>query len=274
MSIITISRGSLSGGQALAERLAERLGYRCISMEALIEAGAKYGIPEPKLSEVFDKTPSFWERLTKSRRLYLIFIQAAMCELAQQGKLTYHGQGGQQLLKGISHVMKVRLIAPLEYRLKIAMEREGLASREAALQYLQHVDEERLRRMRYLFNVDWRDPALYDVVLNLEHMSLETAADVVIYMAQHPEYQPTPASEKRLNDLTLSCRIKASLAAHPSTSGIEVDVRTDDGIVWVTGLVDSGELEYEIIRVAQTVSGVKEVISDLEIKPVFPYPGP
>jgi hypothetical protein len=142
------------------------------------------------------------------------------------------------------------------------------------MQYLQQVDEERLRRMRHLFNVDWRDPALYDVVLNIEHMSLETAADVVIYMAQHPEYQPTLASEKKLNDLTLSCRIRALLAANPITSGIDVDVRTDDGIVWMTGLIDSGELEYEIIHVAQTVSGVKEVISDLEIKPVFPYPGP
>jgi cytidylate kinase len=273
MSIITISRGSLSGGRALAERAAARLGYRCISNEALIEAAAKYGVPEPKLSEVFDKTPTFWERLTKSRRLYLIFIQAAMCELAQQGRLVYHGQAGQQLLKGISHVLKVRLIAPLEFRLKAAMEREGL-SREAALQYIQQVDEERLRRMRYLFNVDWRDPALYDVVLNIEHMSLDTAADVVVYMAQHPEYQPTPASTKKLNDLTLSCQVKAALAAHPVTSGIDVDVRADDGIVWLTGLIDSSELEYEIIRLVQTVPGVKEVISDLEIKPVFPYPGP
>jgi cytidylate kinase len=256
MSIITISRGSLSGGRALAERLADRLGYRCISSEALIEAASKYGVSEPKLSEVFDKTPSFWERLTKSRRLYLIFIQAAMGELAQRGKLIYHGQGGQQLLKGISHVMKVRLIAPTEYRLRAAMERQGLTSREAAMQYLQQVDEERLRRMRYLFNVDWRDPALYDVVLNIEHMSLETAADVVIYMAQHPEYQPTAASEKQLNDLTLSCRIRALLAANPTTSGIEVEVRTDDGIVWITGLIDSGELEYAILHIVQTVPGV------------------
>ena len=273
MSIITISRGSLSGGRALAERVAARLGYRCISSEALIEAATKYGVPEPKLSEVFDKTPSFWERLTKSRRLYLIFIQAAMCELAQQGKLVYHGQGGQQLLKGVSHVMKVRLIAALEYRIKAAMEREGL-SREAAIQYIQQVDEERLRRMRYLFNVDWRDPALYDIVLNLEHMSLETAADVVIYMGQHPEHQPTSASEKKLNNLALSCQIKALLAAHPLTSGVDIDVRADDGIVWITGLIDSSELEYEIVHMAQTVPGVKEVISDLEIKPVFPYPGP
>ena len=48
MSIITISRGSLSGGQALAERLANRLGYRCISSEALIEAAAIDGAGETK----------------------------------------------------------------------------------------------------------------------------------------------------------------------------------------------------------------------------------
>jgi cytidylate kinase len=273
MSIITISRGSLSGGQALAERVAARLGCRCISSEALVETATKYGVPEPKLSEVFEKTPGFWERLTKSRRLYLIFIQAAMCELAQQGQLVYHGQGGQQLLKGIGHVMKVRLIAPLEYRIKAAIEREGL-TREAAISYIQQVDEERLRRMRYLFNVDWREAALYDVVLNLEHMSLETAADVVIYMGQHPEYQPTSATVKTLNDLTLSSQVKATLAAHPVTSGIDVEVRADDGTIWLTGLIDSGELEYEMIRIAQTVPGMKEVISDLEVKPVFPYPGP
>jgi len=273
MPIITISRGSLSGGQALAERAAERLGYRCVSGDALIEAATKYGVPEAKLSQIFDKAPSFWERLTKSRRLYLIFIQAAMCELAQVGKLVYHGQAGQQLLKGIGHVLKVRLIAPLEYRIKAVMEREGL-SRQTAIHYIQQADEERLRRMRYLFNVDWRDPALYDIVLNLEDMPLETAADIVIYMAQHEAYQPTPVSEKVLNDLTLSCRVKASLAAHPATSGLDVEVRADDGIVWVSGLIDSGELEYEIIRVAQAVPGTKEVMAELEIKPVFPYPGP
>jgi cytidylate kinase len=271
MSIITISRGSLSGGQALAERVAERLGYRCLSREVLVEAAAKYGVSEPQLSQVLEEMPGFWERLTKSRHRYLIFIQAVMCEQAQQGKLVYHGQAGHQLVKGISHVMKVRLIAPLEYRIDAAMAREGL-SRERAIRYIQQVDDERLRRMRYLFNVDWRDPALYDLVLNLEDMSLETAADVVIYLAQHPEYQPTPASEKALNDLTLGCRVKAALAANPVTRGLDVEVRANDGIVWVTGLIDSPELKNEILWIVQKIPGVKEVNEELEIKPVLPYP--
>lgn len=60
MSIITISRGSLSGGQELAERVARRLGYRCISREVLVEAAAKFGVPELKLSEYLEKMPGFW----------------------------------------------------------------------------------------------------------------------------------------------------------------------------------------------------------------------
>jgi osmotically-inducible protein OsmY len=121
--------------------------------------------------------------------------------------------------------------------------------------------------MRYLFDVDWRDPALYDLVVNLEDMRLETAADVVVYMAQHPEYQPTPASATALNDLTLSSRVEATLAVH----GIEAEVRTDDGVVWVAGVVDSAEVAAEIRRVVLMVRGVKDVITDLVITPVFPY---
>jgi BON domain len=131
------------------------------------------------------------------------------------------------------------------------------------------VDEERLQRTRYLFNVDWRDPALYGLVLNLAHMSRETAADVVIYLAKHPEYQPTPGSEKELNDLTLSGRVKAALAMH----GVDVEVRAVRGIVWITGVVDSERLKFELLRVARTVPGVKEVMSVLEVRPLLRHPG-
>lgn len=268
MSIITISRGFFSGGQALAERVAQRLGYRCISREVLVEAATKSGVPEPKLSQYLEKMPGMWERLTTSRRLYLIFIQAAMCEFAQQGRVVYHGLAGQQLLEGIDHVLKVRLIAPFEYRIKTAMEREGL-SHTAAVRHIQQVDEERLRRMRYLFEIDWRDPALYDVIFNLEHMSLETIADVVVHMAQHPEYRPTPASEKALADLVLSCRVKAAVAAHPATLGIEVEVRADGGTVWLTGVLEFPELVTEVSQVAENVPGVHEVLTDFRIRPVL-----
>ena len=42
MAIITISRGTMSGGKKLAELLCQRLGYQCISREIIVEAAEKY----------------------------------------------------------------------------------------------------------------------------------------------------------------------------------------------------------------------------------------
>jgi Cytidylate kinase-like family len=100
MSIITISWGSFSAGQNLAERLVERLAYRCLSREILVEAAATYGVPEPAPAQFLDMRPGLWERLTRPRALYRIFLQAVMCERALRGRLLHHGQAGQLLLLG------------------------------------------------------------------------------------------------------------------------------------------------------------------------------
>ena len=275
MSIITISRGSLSGGQELADRVAERLGYRCVSREVLIEAAARYGVPEPKLTELFDKKPSFWEWLTRSRERYLVFIQAAMCEFAQDGKLVYHGQAGQQLLAGIGHVLKVRLITPIDRRARTAMEERNL-SLEAATKHIQHIDEERTRRMRELFDIDWRDPRLYDLVLNLEHMSLDAAAETVVTLAQRPEFQPTMASKAALEDMTVAARVKATLLANPTTNDIPLEIEVHNGVVEISGVVtalDDGQIEDRLRELAMATPGVRSVVLDVQFRPVLAHPG-
>ena len=92
MSIITITHSAFGGGRPLAESVATILDHRCISREVLIEASQRYGIPEAKLSEVLETEPHWWERWMESLRLYRITLQAAMCEVAQGGKLVYHGR--------------------------------------------------------------------------------------------------------------------------------------------------------------------------------------
>jgi len=275
LSIITISRGSLSGGRDLAERVAARLGYRCISREVLLEAASRYGVPEPKLWELFEKKPSFWEWLTRSRERYIVFMQAAMCEEAQHGQLVYHGQAGQQLLAGISHVLKVRLIVPVDRRIKNAMERRGL-TKEAATKHVQKIDDERTQRMRELFDVDWRDPALYDVVLNLRDMSVDTAAEIVVTLAQRPDYQPTAASIKALDDLSVAARVKATLLADPATNDIPLDVHADGGVVHISGIItaiDDGQIEDKLRELTLSVPGARSAVLDIQFRPVLTTPG-
>ena len=111
MSIITISRGTFSGGEALAERVAERLGYQCLSREMNLEAAAKeYGGPEARLTAAMDKRPSFWQRAASQSNNSLTFVRAVLCEQAKGGRIVYHGHLGHLLLPGISHVLTERTL--------------------------------------------------------------------------------------------------------------------------------------------------------------------
>jgi Cytidylate kinase-like family len=107
VSIITISHEAFGHGRAIAERVAQILGYRCISREVLIKARERYGIAEAKLFEVLEERRHHrWAQWLESHRVYRIVLQAAICEFAEQGNLVYHGRAGQELCPGIRHVLK------------------------------------------------------------------------------------------------------------------------------------------------------------------------
>ena len=145
MSIITISRGTMSGGKQLAESLAERLGDRCVSREIIVKAAGEYGVPEDKLMEAIGKSPSIFQKLTFERERYLAYIQAILCEYAVDDDMIYHGNAGHFLLPGVSHVLRVRILAEMPFRIESAMNQFGFTEKKA-IKYIKEVDKERDRR--------------------------------------------------------------------------------------------------------------------------------
>jgi cytidylate kinase len=148
MAIVTISRGSGSGGLLLAERLAEELGYDVVSREDIVREAAAFGAPEEKLHEALLNPPGFWDRFKHERRRYLAFVQAALCAHAQRDRMIYHGNAGHLLLRGISHVLCVRIIAPMSFRVQMLMERQKMG-REEALAYIEKADRQRQQWTRF-----------------------------------------------------------------------------------------------------------------------------
>ena len=129
MAIVTISRGTLSGGESLARCLAERLNLPLLSREALRDAACRYGIAEKLLAQRVERTPTVMQRRMaegEERRLYLIAMQAALAERAWQGGFVYDGHAGHLLLQGVPCVLRVRLIAPMAYRIGVVRESQGL----------------------------------------------------------------------------------------------------------------------------------------------------
>ena len=265
MPIVTIYQGASGEGQELADAVAEALGYRCVGREVLVEASRRYGIPEAKLNEIVEKGPHWWERLLQDLRPYRIALQAALCELAQNGQLVYHGHLGHELLSGIGHVLKVLLTAPIEFRIEQIRTRQSLTD-VAARHYIEEVDKARSRRLMAMFGTDWRDPNRYDLILNMGKMSREGAKRVILEAARLEEYQPTAASDQAFNDLALSSQVYAALFASPDVGRPNLEVRAESGHIHLKGRVDQG-LEDKIVKLVKNVSGVTKVTSDLYSAP-------
>jgi cytidylate kinase len=263
MSIITISRGTMSGGKRLAEMLTERLGYLCVSREIIVKAASEYGVPEKKLMEAIGKSPSIFQKLTFERERYLAYIQAILCEYARDDNLIYHGNAGHFLLPGVSHVLRVRLLAEMPFRIKAAMEQFDLSEKDA-VKYISKVDKERVKWTRFLYGRDWRSPELYDLVFNLGQASLGFACEMVVHAVGQPEFSATPQSTKAINDLLLASRLRASLASIQNIRLDLLDIRADDDIVTIRGKVKSREILDEILEVADGTPGVETVENKIQ----------
>lgn len=270
MSIVAISRGTFSGGQAVARCVAERLGYRLLGRDDLIEAATRYGVPEEALASAMDKPPSLWERFTGARRAtYLLSVRAVLAEHARGDNLVYHGHMGHLLLPGISHVIGIRVIADMEYRIAAAREERNIA-REEAVASIKRSDRERAAWAMFLHGAEWDDPSLYDAVVKLGRMGVDGACETVARMVKLPEFQPTAESTKALNDLALSSKVSAKLATDQRTLVTGLDVSADGGTVTVTGVVDWQATADALPTVVWEVEGVRELKCDVRSTRALP----
>jgi len=258
MQIICISRGTLKGGKQLAERLAEKMGYRCLSREELVEAATKEGIHVGKLEMAMVRPGIFSERLALERDHYLAFSTAYLCEKAMEGGLVYHGRTGHLLLSGVSHVLRARVVADEEYRIRAVMQSLGL-DREKARRYIEGVDEDRRRWIHSMYGVSWEDASNYDITLNLSQMSADNAAVALVNFAQLPEFQMTPASQKALEDLCVGATVRKKIAQDERTHEAKVKVRADGGVVMVSYLPQQAKFAELFPEVCRDIPGVREI---------------
>ena len=267
MSIVTIAHAAFSGGSAMAERVASMLNYRSIDREVLIEASKRYGIPEAKYTEVLEAEGHWGERWRESLRLYRITLQAAMCEVVEGGQVVYYGRAGRQLLPGIRHVLKVLIVAPMDYRIEQVCSQKGMDV-ENARQYLKELDRVRGRRFRALFNEDWQEPVGQDLVLNGSRFTAELGASLIADTVRRPEFRPTTESLKAFQDLATTAHVQAALITSAKTRNVVLNVKSDDGRVTISGILADPDLEKEIARIANDVKGVKQVVTDIEPPPI------
>jgi len=257
VAIITISRGSYSKGKEVAEKVPHKLGYECIAREDLLDASEHFNIPEIKLVRALHDAPSVLERFTYGKERYLTFLESTFLEHVQSDNVVYHGLAGHYFLKGVKHFLKVRILADQEDRVRLEMERENISADEA-LYVLKKADHQRRQRGIRLFVVDTWDPSLYDLVIHIHKITVDSAVEIICHAVRSEQFKTTQESQNALDDLVLAARVKSKLVnTCPS-----VRVSAKSGVVFVdtqVGPTVAEPLAEELRTQANLISGVKEI---------------
>ena len=264
MPIISISRGSYHRGRDVAHAVAELLRYECISRGSLLENSEVYDTPEIRLMPNVKHAAHVLERFSFGRERYINYMAASILRFLKNDNHVYHGLAGQFFVDGVSHVIKVRVIADLDERVEAEAGRRHIG-RDEARQRLMQDDEERRKWAMLLYGRDISEPANYDMVLNISTMQVADAAGLIAQAAQLPCYQATGESTQKIGDLAIKYAVKAALFDYPRAK-----VAVDGGRVKIQVKVPEPQQDAVQQRMDAAIAQLAEVQEyDIEVSPFY-----
>jgi len=252
MAIITISRGSYSRGKEVAEKLAQKLDYECISREIILEACAEFNIPEIKLIRALHDAPTVLERFQDGKDRYLSYFRYALLKHVQKDNVVYHGLAGHYILGDISHVLKIRIISDMNHRIQEEMKRTNINEKEARF-ILKKDDDERRKWGLQVYGTDTWDSRLYDMVLNINSLTIDDAVEILYETVRKPQFKATEKSQQTLDNVLKKAKIHAMLVEYSP----HVSVKLDENRVVIGNIRE--DQKKRVKKLVMDVDGITDV---------------
>jgi cytidylate kinase len=187
---IVVSRETGAGGSAIARLVGEKLGWDVLDKEIVDYLASEYGtsrslvefVDEKHLSWIEEVFTSWIEGLEFTSSTYVHRLNHLLLLAAHHGNVVIVGRGARFLLpreRGLS----VRILAPLDFRVEQVLMQRGLNEKEAR-KFVEESDREREAFIKEHFHRKSADPHLYDLVINVEKLGQEDAADLIAQAAR------------------------------------------------------------------------------------------
>jgi cytidylate kinase len=183
LGIVIISGQVGSSGDRIGAVVAERLRYQLVD-RAQIYRMAQDRDPDFKEScsqyeAGYNGTEQlgFFERNFFRSPAYTSLFESLHYELASLGNTVILGRGPQILLRDMPGILKVRTVAPIEWRATRISEEKRI-SFEEAYEFIEKFDQQRRALMQSVYDTDL-SLALYDMVLNVQSFPSKISADFV-----------------------------------------------------------------------------------------------
>ena len=184
--IITISRDPGAGGSEIARRLAKALSLDLIGGQIIQHVADSAKMSRRVIESLDEREVTFRETLLSSLfgenrpwpGDYLHHLTRVIGTIGIFGNVILVGRGANFILPK-ERVFRVRIIAPMDFRIKYLMEDRGYTKIEAE-QFLVKKENNRKAFARKYFNTDINDPAHYDIIINTEKIPMAAATESII----------------------------------------------------------------------------------------------
>jgi two-component system, OmpR family, response regulator CpxR len=259
MTVLATFSGTFCQAETLVQRFSDETGLRVFRDQDMVSRASRLsGMDESKISKAFAAKTSVFNKFTHEKERSVAYLRLATAETLEAESFVVHGFCSLLIPGGISHVLRVCLIADMKSRIALAERERGVSEKEAA-KLIRREDEDRIGWVETLHGKkDPWDSSLYDVVLPTDKGSMEEATRLLRQTMAKDLLQATAASRNAVTDFLLAARVEVALAKE----GHNVAVSARAGHLTLTinrHVLLLSRLEEELKAIVQTVPGVEAV---------------
>ncbi len=198
MAVITIFGPYASKRRPFGTALSKKLNYNYADRDIIREMARRANISEEYaesyedgrsrgLMQILSKTVSmnFIKRIVGDSagyidsKIYFKLLEEIVISLYKRDNIVIVGRGSHCILQGYEGAYFIKIRAEWEDRVKNA--NKLLASRVCDIEdYILKQDKKEMKFMEYFYNVDWLDPSLFSLVINLSKVSIEEGIQQVV----------------------------------------------------------------------------------------------
>jgi cytidylate kinase len=266
MAILTISREFRSGSREIAAAVAGALNYQYVAKERLLQDMKAVGDRWERVGRQLDEmAPSFWERYDWEYRGFVALVESHVYDYALKDNVIIVGRGGNYLLQGIPHVLKVRLTTAKEVRVERVMLQDGVDYKTAS-QLIDRVDRNRAAYVHVHYGRNWDDLKDYDMVLNTGVQTYEQVTKILTDALREKDRLATPEARKMLSDRALAARVRAGILTDRRFHIPTLEVSHDGQSVILQGVVHDATEHRALEEAARKIAAPAKVLCNLQYR--------
>lgn len=268
MTVITMTREMGSLGKDVASGVAAELGLQVVYHEFIErDIADRMKLGESDVHRFLERKPSLSDRRKIDKDQLSHYTAEEIYDIALEGNAVIRGWGAIVLLRSVPHILRVRVCAPMSFRVRVMKDRLGLENEQDVRREIERNDTAHTRALHGLLKSEWQGALNYDLVLNTERVPISDCVRQVVALAGSAAFEKTTSSQQILSDLIIEHRARNAIASKEelAISVRNVDISFGDGELVLTGLIEDRKIGQALYQELKGISGVKSIIDNLTV---------